>query len=439
LYTKEMSGFQVIVTSLFVFFIVAGVAVFALFGGALGGSGVGAVVVWGTVDQELFNYTLDSLRSQDKTLQDVSYVHKDAASYQTELVGAMAAGTGPDLFVISQEQLGAFGDKVLLVPYGVVSQATYLGSYIDEGQLFLTGQGALALPFMVDPLVMYWNRDLFASAGQSQPPQYWADLITLAPRMTSLDASQNVKRSAVALGQWQNVDNAKAVLSALFMQAGDFITSRAANGALAPVFGNNSAASGESPAESALRFYTEFSNPSKTTYSWNRSLPRSADAFVGGQLAVYFGFASEYRGLLERNPNLRFGVALLPQLQGSGSPLTFANMMGLAISRTARNSVGALAVAQKLSSPVAATILSTQTGLPSVRRDTPLNTSANAAASVFVQSSLIARAWVDPNPGASNDIFKAMIESVVSGSLEPAQAVSEAAQSFQTLLPFRAN
>src|SRR4029077_4237029 len=129
-------------------------------------------------------------------------VKKSPATYQTDLLNAMAAGTGPDLFIVSQEELGAFGDKVLIIPYNTISQATYLGSYIDEGQLFLTSQGELALPFMVDPLVMYWNRDLFASAGQAQPPQYWTDLIALSPKITSLDNSQNVKRAAVALGQW---------------------------------------------------------------------------------------------------------------------------------------------------------------------------------------------------------------------------------------------
>ena len=40
-----MSGFQIFVTGLFVAFIVIGVGVFALFGGAFGGTGPGKVVV----------------------------------------------------------------------------------------------------------------------------------------------------------------------------------------------------------------------------------------------------------------------------------------------------------------------------------------------------------------------------------------------------------
>lgn len=429
-----MSNFQLVVTSIFVGFILVGVGVFALFGGVFGGGGAGPVVVWGTQPQESVDYLLESLRSQDKSLQDVTYVQKDSATYEADLVNAMASGASPDLILINQEQLGTFTDKIIPIPYGSYSQAQFVSSFVDEGQLFLTQQGSLALPFMMDPLVMYWNRDIFGSAGVAQAPMYWNDFLNLAPKMTSLDASQNVKRSAVALGAWQNVANAKAILSTLFMQAGDFITARSQSGALVATFGG-SAGGGSTAAESALRFYTEFANPSKTTYSWNRSLPNSTNAFAGGQLAVYFGFASEYADLTARNPNLRFAIATVPQLQGGGTRITYGRLTGLAIPRAARNAAGAAIVAGKLTSAAAANILMTQTGLPPARRDVSLATASNAAAEAVQQSALMARGWVDPNKPATDELFKGMIESVVSGRSEPSSAVSEAAAALAQLLP----
>ncbi len=431
-----MSNFQLIVTGLFVAFLLVGVAVFALFGGVFGGSGIGVVTIWGTLPQQMGDYVLDSLSSTDKSLQDVRYVEKDAVTYQTDLLNAMASGASPDLFLVDQEQLGAFSDKIIPIPYSVVSQSAYLSQYIDEGTLFLTPTGTLALPFMVDPLVMYWNKDLFGSAGVAQPPQYWNDFLTLSPKMTSLDASQNVKKSAVALGQWSNVLHAKEILSTLFMQAGEFVTARTASGALTAVFGQNTSAAAGTPAESALRFYTEFSNPGKTTYSWNRSLPQSDEAFSSGIVAVYFGFASEYKELADRNPNLRFNVATMPQLQGGGNTLTYAKITGLAIPRSARNVQGAAVVAQKFSSAQAAKILATYTGLPSDRRDVPLDTAASAVGEAFVRSALMSRGWVDPDPTQTNVVFKDMIESVVSGRNEPASAVAEASQEFLRILPY---
>ena len=431
-----MSTFQLAVISIFVAFIVIGVGAFALFGGVFGGGGGGTVVVWGTMPQENADYLLDSLRSADKSLQDVSYVEKPAASYESTLLNAMASGASPDLFLVTQEQLGQFSDKIITIPYGTVSQSQFVSSFIDEGQLFLTPQGSLALPFMVDPLVMYWNRDIFGGAGVASPPAYWNDFLTLAPKMYSANSSQNIARSAVALGAWSNVAHAKAVLSTLFMQAGEPITGRNSSGALLPLFGQTPAGAAANPAESALRFYTEFGNPGKTTYSWNRSLPRSDEAFVAGSLGVYFGFASEYRTLGERNPNLRFAVAVMPQLQ-TGNRSTYGKLTALAIPRVSRNVAGAAVVAQKLTSASAAGILAANTGLPPVRRDIALDIAGSSVNDVFAQSALIAGGWVDPSQKETDQAFKTMIESVVSGGNEPAGAVSEAAQEFVRLIPVR--
>jgi len=431
-----MSTFQLAVISIFVAFIVIGVGAFAMFGGVFGGGGVGVVTVWGTMPQETGDYLLDSLRSADKSLQDVSYVEKGAGSYESTLLNAMASGAAPDLFLVTQEQLGAFSDKIITIPYGTVSQSQFTSSFVDEGQLFLTPQGSLALPFMIDPLVMYWNRDLFGSAGIASAPVYWNDFLTLAPKMYSANSSQNITRSAVALGAWSNIAHAKEILSTLFMQAGEPITGRNSSGALMPVFGNTPSNTSGNPAESALRFFTEFGNPSKTTYSWNRSLPRSDEAFIAGKLGVYFGFASEYRTLSERNPNLRFAVALMPQLQ-AGNKSTYGRLTALAIPRAARNVAGAAAVAQKLSGAPAAAVLAVYTGLPSARRDVALDTSASTVSDVFAQSALIARGWVDPSQSETDQVFKTMIESVVSGGSEPSGAVSEAAQEFARLIPVR--
>src|SRR3990167_3196915 len=430
-----MSTFQLVVVSIFVAFIVLGVGAFAMFGGVFGGGGVGAVTIWGTIPQETGDRLLEGLRTDDKNLQEAVYIEKDAASYESTLLNAMASGAAPDIFLVSQEQLGAFGDKILTIPYGTVSQSQFVSSYVDEGQLFLTPQGAVALPFAIDPLVMYWNRDLFGTAGLAQAPLYWNDFLTLAPKMYSANSSQNITRSAVAMGAWSNIAHAKEILSTLFMQAGEPVTARNAAGVLTAVFGQTPQSAGNNPAESALRFYTEFGNPSKTTYSWNRSLPQSADAFAGGTLAVYFGFASEYNAIAQQNPNLRFGVAMMPQLQGGGAQLTYGRLTGLAIPRSARNIQGAAVVAQKLAGVTAAGIMAAQTGMPSARRDIPQNTASDAAADVFARSALVARGWVDPSNTATDAVFKTMIESVVSGRSEPAQAVSETAQEFARLLP----
>ena len=428
----QTSNFQIIVLGICTTFILVGIAVFASFGGLLGGATTGKVVVWGTVDADVMQNLLDNLRENDKAFQSVSYIEKDPTTYNDELINAMANGTAPDLFELSDQDLTSFADKVTTIPYNTISQSTFLGSYIDEGQLFLTSQGSLALPFLVDPLIMYWNRDLFAGAGLSTPPKYWNDFLALSPKITSLDSNSNVKKSAVALGEWRNVSHAKEILATLFMQAGDKIVTLSSDGPKV-VFGQTPSGFPANPAESALRFYTEFANPSKTSYSWNRALPQSRAAFVSGDLAVYFGYASEYTSVSELNPNLHFSVATMPQIEGNATRIAFGRLSGLAIPLSAKNPQGALVIAQKLTGQTASLFLAKTLSLPSARRDVKLDTANNAAADVFTQSALISRAWLDPNTKDTDTIFKDMVESVVSGKSQPAEAVNDAAQELQRL------
>jgi ABC-type glycerol-3-phosphate transport system substrate-binding protein len=420
---------------IFVMLVIVGVGVFSLFGGIGGKAPIGPVVIWGTIDQGAMDKVLGSLTEKDKTLQDAVYIAHKPETYQGELINAIAAGTGPDLVMLSQSTIGTLSDKISPIPYSAVSQSDFLSSYIDEGQLFMAPQGILALPFSIDPLVMYWNRDTFTSAGEAKAPQHWNDLIALAPKITSLDAGSNVRRSLVAMGTWDNISNAKAILSALMMQSGDFITGRDEAGALTATLGVKPDTAAVAPASEALRFYTDFANPSKTTYSWNRSLPNSYNAFASGDVALYFGFASEYRAIAERNPNLRFGVAVLPQLQGASAKITSGAIQGLAVARGAKNPGGALIVAQKLTTAAAAAAVAQTMGLPPVRRDVGTDTSASAASAVFVQSALMSRSWADPNAAATDSIFKSMIESVSSGRSTPEQAVFDAASALRQLLP----
>jgi ABC-type glycerol-3-phosphate transport system substrate-binding protein len=427
----KMTNFQIIFTGIFLVFIVGGVIAFSLYTAQT--NSIGAVRIWGTVDQTAMTQLIQGLNLQDRSFQEVVYEQKPAETYVDDVINAMASGSGPDVIMISQGQLVNFSNKLLTIPYSAVSQSEFISSYIEESQLFLTQSGSLALPFLINPLVMYWNRDLFTSAGIPTPPVYWKELLTEAGRLTTLDKTNNISQSAIAMGSWSNVVYAKAIFSTLAMQAGDPIVYYDGNGKLTSSFGKNIQNAQENPSTSALQFYTEFANPSKITYSWNRSLPKSADAFTAGKLAIYLGFASDNAQLAARNPNVRYGVAVMPQLEGSSRHVTFGQLTGLAIPRTAANPKGALVIIQKLTNQIGVTAAAQAFSLPPVRTDIAVDASANAAADVFYQSALIARGWLDPDPSLTDGIFGAMVDAVVSNRSLPDGAVQDASQALQAL------
>ncbi len=431
---RNLSPFQLVIFGICGALILFGVIVFAALN-RFGGSQVGTVVIWGTIPQSSMDTLLQTLRTTDSSFQGVSYVQKDPATYDTDLLNAIASGAAPDLALISQEEVIPFENKLQLIPYTAVSKGQYQTSFIGEGDLFLAPQGIIAMPFTIDPLVMYWNKDLFAAAGIPNPPQYWDEMLTDTPKLTTLSASQSIQTSAIAMGEWSNVTDAKAILAALTLQAGDPIVEIGQNGAAAPVFGTQSQQSIEAPAASALRFYTDFADPSKTSYTWNRTMPLSQEAFAAGTVAVYIGFASEYPVIAARNPNLTFGVASLPQAQGETTPLTIGNIEGLAIPRGTKNYTGATIVAQLLSQDAGAGAIAAALGLPPVLRDLITSVPNNPAQSTFMQSALIAHGWLDPDPAATDTIFETMVESVLSGQNQPAEAVAQAALALQQLFP----
>src|SRR6266481_2705311 len=265
--------FQIIVFGVFILFAIVGLFLFANFTGfGTTAAKIGTVTIWGVLPEGAVSPELDALKAQQKEYANVQYVQKPADTFDAVLSDGIASGIGPDVILISQEQLLAEKNKLNVIPFSVISERAYLASFVPLTELFLTSQGTYGIPFTVDPLVLYYNRTLLSSAGIAMPPSTWEAITGLAPRLTQKNGAQVVK-SAIALGSYQNVPNASAILSLLFFQAGSPITTLS-NGTVRAALTQSTAGNtvGVNPAESALSFYTQFADPAKTVYSWNGSL-----------------------------------------------------------------------------------------------------------------------------------------------------------------------
>lgn len=434
-----MSNFKTIVLVVFGIFIFISVAIFAGVGGFTKGDSKSTVVVWGTIEERTVMGMLNDkvFKSALSNVAFVKYIEKDSRTYESEFVNALASGAGPDLVLLPHDFIVEHQDKLIVVPFDSYGgERKYKNTFIEEGELFLTSDGILGLPFTIDPLVMYWNRNIFSGAGIANPPEYWDELFTLSPKMTNRDQSLNILQSTVALGEFINITNAKEILSALIMQAGNPIVVRdeGSRSGFSVHLGDSSTSLG-SPAEAALRFYTEFSNPVKSVYSWNRALPEDRQSFIAGDLAIYFGFASELTELRRANPNLNFDVATLPQSRDAGFRRTFGNMSALAVSRNASNPSAAFGVANVFSGNRIVSLYTKFSPLPPVRRDLLAQTPPDAYSTVFYNSALIANAWLDLDREATTRVFKDMVEGVTSGRLRLNNAIRTAEDELENLLP----
>lgn len=412
---------------------ISGMLIFALVMSGGGGNSIGPVTIWGTLPPEAFTAVLRQASDNDGRLAQVAYVQKDAAEYEKLLTEALASGRGPDLFLLRQDYIVRNEGKVVPVPYDYLSRSQFANTFVEAAEPYLAENGVLGIPLAVDPMVLYWNRDLFSGAGFAQPPKYWDEFPAIAAKIVKKDDAGKIVKAAVSFGEYQNVEHAKDIVALLILQAGGSITLRDNTGRLVPTLTARSAGSTSQAAESALRFYTEFADPSKVDYSWNRSLRNSQVAFAAGDLALYLGYASELSAIKRTNPNLNVAVAPMPQIRDAERPLSIARVYALSVARTSAKPGGAMTIASLMGNMDFARSLGLALGIPSARRDV-LAGKASDEDALFNREALIAQAWIDPDSERTNGIFQAMIESVTVGSARPAEAIGRANQEIAQIL-----
>ena len=421
---KGLSLFQTILLASFGAFAVAGMIIFSLYVGGTQTATIGDVAVWGTLDQAAFTAVLRQLAEEDTRYRSVTYTQIDEVAYEQELIDALASGTGPDLLILRHDSIAKHAGKLWPIPFESLSVEQFTSTFIDGSATFLGNEGVLGVPLAVDPMVLYWNRDILSSSGFARPPQYWDELFSYGADATKRSVTNSIEKSGVALGEYRNVTHAKDILALLMLQAGGQITTRNSAGDLTPALIAR-AGDAQAPSESALRFYTDFANPVKTHYSWNRSLPESRQFFGAGNLALYLGYASEEALLRRINPNLSVAVAPTPQIRDVATLMNGGRVYGLAVPRASKNPQGALTVAFLLAGAGPSEQLSKALGIPSARREV-LAKQATGLDEVFQKQAILVRTWVDPNPEETDKIFRDMIESVTSGAAKLAEALQRA-------------
>ena len=449
---KNTSTFQLVFLAVFVLVAIVGVAVFAGFGGS-SKAAVPKATIWGTIPAFFITDTVRILNASSNALE-VTYVQKDPQTFQNEFVNALAEGNGPDAVLLSDDMLYTFRNKLQPIPYTAFALRDFQSTFIDGASVFASKDGLLAIPISVDPLVMYYNKNILARAAVSRAPQTWDEMSQIGPVIIQRTDTSTIQQALLSFGDYANVNNAKAILSTLLFQAGNNITAinaltgsaytvldkdtsnnNIANSTDSNTSGSDSSSQndGTTATESVLDFYTSFANPAKSLYTWNRSLPNSLDYFLSGNLAFYFGFASEISQIQAKNPNLNFDVAQVPQNM-SGIPNVYGKIYALAIVKQTKNAAGALGVISQLTNQTAVQHYIDIANLPPARRDLLAQQPKDPFMTVFYRSAIQVKSWFDPSPAESDRVFQDMVESIISGKSKLSNAVSDAKQKLDILL-----
>ena len=362
------------------------------------------------------------------------YTKMNPDTYEQDLIEALASGKTPDIIMFHSSWLAKHGNKISPLPETLMSLRSFQETFPDVAAVnFISQNKIYALPVWTDVLAMFYNKDLFNTAGIATPPKTWDDFIKVVQKLSAKDKFGNLTRSGAAIGTANNVNNAADILSLLMLQAG---TKMISDDGTQAAFNNSITVAGSTyrPGESALRFYTDFASSKSVAYTWNEKFSNSFDAFTSGQTAIIFDYAVNIPRIKQKAPNLRLGVAPTPQLKDATKTVNYSDFWGYSVSLASKNPEAAWNFLVFLIGKDINQYFSNAVLRPASRRDVLSDEQASADLGVFASSILSATNWYRVDPNEINGIFKNMINSVVLENTKPADALSTAAARVSSLM-----
>lgn len=435
---KKISPLQIGIYVVFAIAIIFGLLIFSgklPIGQGSSTSYKGTVTMWGTLPSEGIGMASAVVANYYPDLK-LNYVRKESAVFQSDLVNALASGTGPDLIAVTSSDIVQNYPRLLTIPFTSLSQDSFKSSFIDQGSQYLKSDGTLALPFVVDPIVMYYNNDLLASVFVTTAPKTWDDVVALNKKITVRDDTGKLLTQTIAMGTYANILHAKELIVMLSQQAGNPLVSWDDEKQQYVSRFADVDRYGTSGIVNALGFFTAFSNPADVAhYSWDASLPMDRDQFISGKLGLYFGYASEAETLRKKNPNLNFGVGLVPSQNGATSRTTYGTMTGIAVIKRSANPTQAIAMAQTLiNKDVIAGFLSINAQYAPARKDMLVDSVESALKTTISRSAIISKSFLDPDPVQTNVLFKKYIDQINSGQATPDQILTPGESLLKSIL-----
>ncbi|PIR42097.1 MAG: hypothetical protein COV30_00125 [Candidatus Yanofskybacteria bacterium CG10_big_fil_rev_8_21_14_0_10_37_15] len=417
------------------FYVLIGVVVFVVFLTVvivlrnIGGGKVqeSTLQFWGVFDdRNVFDPIIRDFQAQNPSIRIV-YREFNFEDYERSLVDALAAGTGPDIFMFHNSWLPKHGGKISPMPNEfsgnepAMTLREFQDQFVDVAVQDLVFENRIyALPLYVDTLALYYNKDILNSVGITRPAQTWEEFNSNVETITQLDGSSNIIQSAAAIGTAKNINRSIDILSALFLQSGVRMTDDENVSATFSRSINNAAAG-----EIALRYYTDFANPAIRTYTWNDAQHYSIDAFAEGRTAMMFNYSHQISLLKAKSARLNFDIAPMPQVS-LGDVKNHANYWAVAVSNRSQFSDNAWRFLTHLTSKDGASSYLNSSLRPAARRDLIELQRNDPDLGVFAVQSLSARSWFQIDNIAIESIFADMIEDVNFGRSTIREALQNA-------------
>lgn len=428
---------------------------------------VDKITIWGIWDEsDVYASLLAEFKKAHKNVKSIEYRkfpcnEVECYDYIREVIQGLAAGNGPDIFMINNTWVPVHKDKMLPLDSAndqlekqklakIMTLRDFNDAFLPVAKKDLVMKDSdgvekiYALPLWNDNLAVYYNRDLFNMAGLTPPPKNWTwqqfegyinNFESYVSRTTNIDEYGDIKISGAAIGYGKNVDRSPDILAALIMQMGSPVV----NESYEPVFDSritSSDGASFSPGEYALAFFTKFADKSQSSYTWNKERWFSVDGFTAGRVGMMVNYSHRVKTIQDKAPNLNFGIASLPQIkQDIKKPVNFASYWAFTVSRQAtdQKAIECWNLLKFLTDKPQAEALATKTGRISARLDIIDKQKEDPWLGVFADQALYSTTFPQADNARIGKIFEDAINSIVDKRITPAEASSTASQQISQL------
>ncbi len=432
--------------------------------------------IWGAFgDEKDFSDIVNEYKKINPYIGTIEYKKFSVDNYKEDLLDAMAAGEGPDIFLTHNTWLPTFQNKSISAPAEILGEKEFRENFADvAADDFLAEGQVYAVPLSIDSLALYYNKDMFNAAGITVPPATWKQLEEAVKKITKIDKYGNFIQSGVAMGTADNINRSTDILGLLMFQNGTEMTN--ANHTRATFNQVTVTETGQKQGGiNALEYYVQFSRLGSPVYTWNKLKHYSIDSFFEGTVAMMLNYSWHIETIKNKNSKLNFAIAPVPQLNPD-KPVNYANYWGLAVAKNKKredkhrkqypkindsqyeqarvneawqflkfmsvknnNKVILTNVISGKSKEFAinfdpAENYIKKTGKPAARRDLIEKQKNDPEISAFAQGNLIARSWYQVQPEMEESILAEAIEDVVLGKTSASNALEVAVNRITQLM-----
>ncbi len=387
---------------------------------------LGTVEIWGTLPDDAFNTVMAPIIKANPAYRSIQYKEMSRDTFDSEVLNALAENRGPDLLLLPHEELVSYRSKIQPIPYDNFPARDFKNLYVDGAEIWAMSDGVYGYPIAIDPLVMYWNRDILSSKNVLSAPRTWESIVNdIVPTFVERDFNRNITLSPLAFGEYRNVTHAGFILSMLTIQGGSSLVSEGSDGRYIMSL-NQTPDRSRMPLEAAVTFYTNFASPSNPLYSWNRARPTDRDAFLSEDLILYFGKGSEARDLAAQNPNLNFDIAEVPQGAAATVRRTYGTFYSLSLLKSSNNKSGAFLAMQLIGGVDFSKAMADYLGMAPAHRSSLAAGSGDTYGRIIYTSAVAARGWLSPTPRVVDSVFTQMVEDILANRSRPGEAAQDA-------------